>query len=40
MCARVRERLMGPAMLHAPFHDAVAAQLGPLALHEAKGVPL
>jgi hypothetical protein len=35
MCARVRERLMGPAMLHTHLHDAVAVHLGPLALHEA-----
>jgi hypothetical protein len=34
MCARVRERLLGPARLHSHLHDAVAAQLGPFALHE------
>ena len=33
MCARVRERLMGPAMLHTHLHDAVAVHLGPCMKH-------
>jgi hypothetical protein len=28
MCACVRERLLGPAILHSHLHDAVATQLG------------
>ena len=40
MCAHMRGRLFGPAMLHAHLHNAVAAQLGPLALHEARPVGL